>query len=37
MLGWVIAAAMTEKLGGDSLSEMRRNLAGYRRSTRRLR
>ena len=37
MLGWVIAAAMAEKLGGDSLAEMRRNLAGYRRSTRRLR
>lgn len=37
MLGWVIAAAMTEKLGGDSLSETRRNLAGYRRSIRRLR
>ena len=37
MLGWVIAAAMAEKFGGDSLAEMRRNLTGYRRGTRRLR
>ncbi|MGD0833898.1 MAG: chorismate synthase [Candidatus Dormibacteria bacterium] len=37
MLAWVIAAAMAEKLGGDSLAEMRRNLAAYRRTTRRLR
>jgi chorismate synthase len=37
MLAWVIAAAMAEKLGGDSLREMRRNLAGYRRSIRGLR
>jgi chorismate synthase len=37
MLAWVIASAMAEKLGGDSLTEMRRNLAGYRRTTRRLR
>jgi len=33
----VIAAAMAEKLGGDSIAEMGRNLAAYRRSTRRLR
>jgi chorismate synthase len=37
MLAWVLAAAMAEKLGGDSLAEMRHNLAGYRRSIRRLR
>jgi chorismate synthase len=37
MLAWVIAAAMAEKLGGDSLSEMRRNLSSYRRRIRRLR
>ena len=37
MLGWVIAAALVEKLGGDSLAEMRRNLSAYRRSIRRLR
>ena len=37
MLAWTIAAAMVEKLGGDSLAEMRRNLAAYRRTTRRLR
>jgi chorismate synthase len=37
MLGWVVAAALAEKLGGDSLAEMRRNLAGYRRSIARLR
>ena len=37
MLAWVIAAAMAEKLGGDSLREMRRNLAAYRRTTLRLR
>ena len=37
MLAWVVAAAMSEKLGGDSLTEMRRNLAAYRREIRRLR
>ena len=37
MLGWVVATAMAEKLGGDSLGEMRRNLSGYRRSLSRLR
>jgi len=37
MLGWVLAAALTEKLGGDSIAEMSRNLTAYRRSTRRLR
>jgi len=37
MLAWVVAAAMAEKLGGDSLPEMRRNLAAYRRSLRGLR
>jgi chorismate synthase len=37
MLAWVIAGAMAEKLGGDSLNEMRRNLAAYRRTTLRLR
>jgi chorismate synthase len=37
MLAWVVAAAMAEKFGGDSLIELRRNLAAYRRGTRRLR
>jgi chorismate synthase len=37
MLGWALAAAMAEKFGGDSLGELRRNLAAYRRTTRRLR
>jgi chorismate synthase len=37
MLAWVVAAAMAEKLGGDSITEMRRNLAGYRRAIRTLR
>jgi chorismate synthase len=37
MLAWVLAAAMVEKFGGDSLGEMRHNLLGYRRSLRRLR
>ena len=37
MLAWVIACAMAEKLGGDSLPEMRRNLAAYRRTLGRLR
>ncbi len=37
MLAWVIAAATVEKAGGDSLAEMRRNLAAYQRSTRGLR
>jgi chorismate synthase len=37
MLAWVVAAAMAEKFGGDSLTELRRNLAAYRRGTRRLR
>jgi chorismate synthase len=31
MLAWVLAAAFTEKFGGDSLPEVKRNVAGYRR------
>ena len=30
MVAYVLAEAMIEKFGGDSLEEMRRNLAGYR-------
>ncbi len=37
MLAWVLAAAMAEKFGGDSLTEMRHNLLGYRRGLRALR
>jgi chorismate synthase len=29
MTAWVLAAALREKFGGDSLQEMRRNFAGY--------
>lgn len=29
MLAWVLAEAMTEKFGGDSLPEMKRNFKGY--------
>ena len=31
MVAFVLAQAMLEKCGGDSLREMKRNLAGYRR------
>jgi chorismate synthase len=34
MVCFVLADAMQEKLGGDSLDEMRRNLEGYRRQLR---
>ena len=37
MLGLVLATAYLEKFGGDSIGELRRNLAGYRRTTLRLR
>jgi chorismate synthase len=37
MLAWVLASAMAEKFGGDSLAEMRRNLHAYRRTLVRLR
>jgi chorismate synthase len=37
MLSLVLAEAHLEKFGGDSLKELRRNLAGYRRTTQRLR
>ncbi|MFN2569729.1 MAG: chorismate synthase [Candidatus Dormibacteria bacterium] len=36
MAAWVLAAATMEKFGGDSLVELRRNLAAYRRGLRRL-
>jgi chorismate synthase len=31
MMAWVLAAAFVEKFGGDSLPELKRNVAGYRR------
>jgi chorismate synthase len=31
MLAWVLAAAFVEKFGGDSLPELKRNVAGYKR------
>ncbi|HEV7677372.1 MAG TPA: chorismate synthase [Candidatus Dormibacteraeota bacterium] len=31
MLAWVLAAAFVEKFGGDSLAELKRNVAGYKR------
>jgi chorismate synthase len=34
MLALVIAAAMREKFGGDSLGEMKRNFEGYREQLR---
>jgi chorismate synthase len=37
MLAWVLAAAATEKFGGDTLGEMRRAVAAHRRSVSRLR
>lgn len=33
MAAWVIADALVEKCGGDSLTEIRRNVAAYRTST----
>jgi chorismate synthase len=36
MVALVLAAATLEKFGGDSIPELRRNLAGYRRGLRRL-
>lgn len=30
MVAWVLADALLEKCGGDSLTELRRNMAGYR-------
>lgn len=32
LVAWVLAQAMMEKFGGDSLEEMRRNWAGYRQA-----
>ena len=32
LVAWVLAEAMTEKFGGDSLEEMRRNWVGYRQA-----
>ena len=29
MVAWVLAAAMREKFGGDSLAEMKRNYESY--------
>jgi len=29
MVGWVIAEAMVEKFGGDSIAEMKRNYDSY--------
>jgi len=36
MTAWVLAVATLDKFGGDSLPELRRNLAAYRRGLRRL-
>jgi chorismate synthase len=35
MIALVLARAMREKFGGDSLTEMRRNFDGYREQLRR--
>jgi chorismate synthase len=37
MLAWVLAAAVMEKFGGDTLGEMRRAVTAHRRAVRRLR
>jgi chorismate synthase len=37
MLAWVLADALLEKFGGDSVGELERNLAGYRATLGRLR
>jgi len=34
MAGWVLAEALLEKFGGDSLAEVRRNLEAYRQELR---
>jgi chorismate synthase len=36
MVAWTIAEAVVEKFGGDSVVELRRNLAGYRRQVGRM-
>jgi chorismate synthase len=37
MLAWVLAAAATDKFGGDNLGELRRAVAAHRRAVKRLR